>query len=81
LKKFNIDKDYSTRTPMIVRALEKDKDPFRPKEGEEVSGPEFPYQIVIGALMYLTNNIRPDIFFTVNCLTRHSVTRIIHFRT
>jgi hypothetical protein len=40
LEKFNMDKAYSARTPMIVRTLEKDKDPFRPKEeeGEEVLG-------------------------------------------
>jgi hypothetical protein len=31
-----MDKDYSTRTPMVVRDLKKDKDTFRPKEGEEV---------------------------------------------
>jgi hypothetical protein len=31
LEKFNMDKAYPQRTPMIVRALEKDKDSFRPK--------------------------------------------------
>jgi hypothetical protein len=31
LEKFNIDKTYPQRTHMIVRALEKDKDPFMPK--------------------------------------------------
>jgi hypothetical protein len=37
LKKFNMDKAYSTRTLMIVRAMEKDTYPFRPKEeGEDV---------------------------------------------
>jgi hypothetical protein len=37
LKKFNMDKVYSTRTLMIVRAMEKDTYPFRPKEeGEEM---------------------------------------------
>jgi hypothetical protein len=37
LKKFNMDKAYSARTPIFVRALEKDTDPFRSKEeGEEV---------------------------------------------
>jgi hypothetical protein len=35
LKKFNMDKAYLARTPMIVHALEKDKDPFRPKEEGE----------------------------------------------
>jgi hypothetical protein len=73
LEKFNMDKAYSARAPMVVRALEKDKDPFRPKEeGEEVLGPEYPYLSGICALMYLTNNTRPDIAFTVNYLARHS---------
>jgi hypothetical protein len=58
---------------MIVHALEKDKDSFRPKqEGEEVLRAEYPYSSAIGALMYLANNTRPDITFTVNCLARHS---------
>jgi hypothetical protein len=66
-----MDKAYSTKTLMVVRALEKDTDPFRPKEvGEEVLGQEYPYLSVIGVLMYLANNTRPDIAFAVNCLTR-----------
>jgi N6-adenosine-specific RNA methylase IME4 len=73
LEKFNMDKSYSARTHMVVRALEKDKDPFRPKEGEEVLGQEYSYLCVIGALMYLANNTRPGIAFTVNCLARRSV--------
>jgi hypothetical protein len=32
-----MDKAYALRTPMVVRALEKDTDSFRPKQGEEVS--------------------------------------------
>jgi hypothetical protein len=78
LEKFNMDKAYLTRTPMVVRALENDKDPFRPKEGEEVLEPEYPYLSAIGALMYLANNIRPDIAFEVNCLARYSVTPTMH---
>jgi hypothetical protein len=31
LEKFNMDKTYPLRTPMIIHALEKDTDPFRPK--------------------------------------------------
>jgi hypothetical protein len=58
---------------MIICALEKDIDPFRSKqEGEEVLGVEYPYLSVINALMYLTNNTRPDITFAVNYLVRHS---------
>jgi hypothetical protein len=68
-----MDKAYPQRTLMIVRALEKDKDPFRPKqEGDEVLRAEYPYLSATGVLMYLENNTRPDIAFAVNCLTRHS---------
>jgi hypothetical protein len=55
---------YPSKTPMVVRPLEKETDPFRPhQEGEEVLGSEYPNLSDIGALMYLTNNIRPDIAF------------------
>jgi hypothetical protein len=75
LEKFNMDKTYPLRTPMIVHALENDTNPFRPKqEGEEILGVEYSYLSVIGALIYLANNARPDITFAVNCLTRHSAT-------
>jgi hypothetical protein len=58
---------------MIIRVLEKDKDPFRPKqEGEKVSGAEYPYLNATGVLMYLADNTRPDFAFAVNCLARHS---------
>jgi hypothetical protein len=68
-----MDKAYPQRTLMIVCALEKDKDPFRPKqEGDEVLRAEYPYLSATGVLMYLENNTRPDIAFAVNCLTRHS---------
>jgi hypothetical protein len=38
-----------------------------------VLGQEYSYLSVIGALMYLENNTRPDIAFTVNYLVRHSM--------
>jgi hypothetical protein len=39
LKKFNMNKIYPSKTPMVVRALEKDTDPFSPRqEGKEVLG-------------------------------------------
>jgi hypothetical protein len=79
LKKFNMDKAYPTTTPMIVCALEKDKNPFKPREeGEEALGQEYPYLSAIGALMYLINNTRPNIALAVNCLARHSVTPMMY---
>jgi hypothetical protein len=78
LKKFNMDKAYSARTPMVIRALKKDIDPFRLKEGEDMLGQEYSCISVIGVLMYLANNMRPDIAFTVNCLVRHSTAPTMH---
>jgi hypothetical protein len=73
LEKFNIDKAYLSKTPMIVRAIEKETDPFRPREqGEEVLDSEYLYLSVIGALRHLVNNIRLDIAFEVNLLVRFS---------
>jgi hypothetical protein len=69
-----MDKAYPTTTPMVVHALEKDKDPFKPREeGKEVLGQEYSYLTAIGAPMYLANNMRSDISFAVNCLARHRV--------
>ena len=66
-------KCHPLKTPMVVRSLEADKDPFRPKEeDEEVLGPELPYLSAIGALIYLANCTRPDIAFAVNLLARYS---------
>jgi hypothetical protein len=66
-------KTYPSKTPMVVRALETDSDPFRPcQEGEEVLGSEYPYLSAIGALMYLVNNTRSNIAFTVKSLARFS---------
>jgi hypothetical protein len=73
LENFNMDKVYLATTSMIVHALVKDKEQFKPtEEGEEVLRQEYSYLCVIGALMYLVNNTRFDIGFTVNCLIRYS---------
>ena len=73
LKQFYMDKAHSLTTPMVVRSLDTEKDPFRPKgEKEKLLGPEVPYLSAIGALMYLANSKRPDIAFAVNLLARFS---------
>ncbi|KAL0454667.1 UNVERIFIED_CONTAM: Secreted RxLR effector protein [Sesamum latifolium] len=60
---------------MVVRSLDVNKDPFRlPAHNGEILCPEVPYLSAIGALMYLANNTRPDIAFSVNLLARYSST-------
>ena len=73
LEKFNMDKSYPSKTPKVVRSLELKTDQFRPRdEGEEITGPHYPYLSAIGALMHLANCTWPDIAFVVNFLARHS---------
>ena len=39
LEKFNMDKSYLSKTSMVVRSLDAEKDPFRPRDdGEEILG-------------------------------------------
>ena len=73
LKRFNMDKANPLSSHMVVRSLDVEKDPFRScKKGEKLLGPEVPYLSVIGALMYLANYTRPDIYFSVNLLAKYS---------
>ena len=73
LKHFNMDKSNILSTPMVVRSLNIESDPFRPREEKkEILGPEVPYLSAIGALMYLANCTRPDISFAVNLPERFS---------
>ncbi|KAL2245081.1 UNVERIFIED_CONTAM: Retrovirus-related Pol polyprotein from transposon TNT 1-94 [Sesamum indicum] len=75
LKRFHMDKAHPLSTPMVVRSLDVNKDPFRPPaHNDEILGPEVPYLSAIGVLMYLANNTRPDIAFSVNLLARYSST-------
>jgi hypothetical protein len=72
LEKFNMNKSYPTRTPMVVLSLDMEKDIFRPRDDNETLGQNYPYLSAIGALMYLANSTRPDIAFAVNLLARYS---------
>jgi hypothetical protein len=73
LEKFNMNMYYPSKTPMVVRSLDLEKDPFRPRDDEEqILGPEFSYLSVVSALMYLANNTRSDIAFAVNLIARHN---------
>ncbi|XP_074377841.1 secreted RxLR effector protein 161-like [Apium graveolens] len=73
LDRFYMDKSHPLTTPKVVRSLEVENDPFRPKkEDEDPLGPEVPYLGAIDALMYPANNTRPDIAFAVNLLARFS---------
>jgi hypothetical protein len=68
-----MDKAHPLSTLMVVRSLDVKKNPFRPREdNKELLGPKVPYLNAIGALMYLVNNMRPDIIFSVNLLARYS---------
>jgi predicted CoA-binding protein len=73
LKRFYMDKAHPLCIPMVVRSLDVNKDPFRPREkDEELLGPKVPYLSAIGALMYLASHTRPDLSFAVNLLARYS---------
>jgi hypothetical protein len=66
-----MNKPYPARTTMLVRDLEKETDPFMPKEeGEVMLESEYPYLSDICVLIYLANNTISDIVFTVNYLAR-----------
>jgi hypothetical protein len=72
LEMFNMDKVYSARTPMIVRALEKETNSFRSKEeGEEVLDLNTHTEVSLVRWCNLQILLDPT-FFIVNCLTRHS---------
>ena len=56
LKHFSMDKVNPLSTPMVVRSLNVENDPFRHREDNgEIFGPKVSYLSVIGAIMYLVN--------------------------
>ena len=73
LKRFYMDKAHPLSNPTVVRSLDVNKDPFRPREDhEELLGPEVPYLSAIDALLYFANCTRPDTAFSINILARYS---------
>ena len=74
LEKFNIDKSYHNKTPMVVHSLEIEKDPFRPWDIEEnILGLRFHILVSLEHLCIFANCTMSDIVFVVNILVRHSV--------
>lgn len=72
LDRFEMSDCKPVSTPMVVRKLDVDRDEFRPAdEGESILDHNYPYLSAVGALMYLSNQTRPDISFAVNLLARH----------
>ncbi|XP_050224920.1 secreted RxLR effector protein 161-like [Mercurialis annua] len=68
-----MDKANPLSTPIVVRSLKLETDPFRPcEENEDTLSPEVPYLSAIGALVYLANCTCPDISLSVNLLARFS---------
>jgi hypothetical protein len=64
LEKFNMDKSYPSKTPMVVRSLDMEKDPFRPRDdNEDVLGPEAVHNaasLVAVSCCMLRSSIRPS---------------------
>lgn len=73
LKRFYMDEAHPLCTPMVVRSLHVNKDPFQPKKRmRNFFGHEALYLNAIVALMYLANTTRPNITFSINLLSRYS---------
>lgn len=74
LRFFSHHKANSLSTHMIIHSLDIKKDINSPKEDDEqILSLECSYLGVIGVLFYLVECTRPNIFFAVKCLARHSI--------
>ena len=71
LRTFNMDNANALSAPMIGKSRTED-DPYRPADDEEQEIDKPQYLAVVGALLYLATNTRPDISFAVSVLARHS---------
>jgi len=67
-----MDKTNPISTSMVGRSTAYD-DPYTPcKEEEEELFDKGRYLTVVGAMLYLATNTKPDIAFVVSVLTRHN---------
>jgi hypothetical protein len=65
-----MDKSYPTKTPMVVRSLDVEKDLLDHGKKKNIYWDHM--LSAVRALMYLANSTRPDIAFAVNLMVRHS---------
>lgn len=76
-QKFKMIDAYPLSRPMVGRGYN-GHDSYRPcKEEEEILGDQYPYLVVVGALLYLATSTILDIAFAVSVLARHSVRPIL----
>ena len=71
LRTFNMENANALSAPMIGKSRT-EEDPYRTAEIDEAEVDKSQYLAVVGALLYLATNTRPDISFAVSVLARHS---------
>ena len=68
---FNMADANALSAPMIGRSRTED-DPYRSADDDEEEHDRSKYLAIVGALLYLATNTRPDIAFAVSVLARHN---------
>lgn len=71
LRALNMKNANALSSPMIGKS-KTTEDPYGPATEEEKETDKLHYLAVVGALLYLATNTRPDIAFAVSVLARHS---------